>query len=73
MPKYIETHDTEEGFWYIAKIDSYNEKNAKARISVPTKKVKEMNLLGKKLKVTIDIIDETDENQRYVLLCPLEK
>ena len=58
MVRTIEVIETEKGFEFDGKIVGFNKLKSDAKISVPFKEVLKRKLLGKKLKITIEIIED---------------
>ena len=54
----IKTEDIQNGFVYETKIAVFQENISKATISLPFKKVRDMELKNKKLKVTIEVLED---------------
>lgn len=57
MPKITKITETDNGFSFEREIVDHNEKKSSAKISIPYPEVVKRNLIGKKLKITIEVIE----------------
>lgn len=54
------TTDIENGFYFDGSFSDVRENISVAKVSIPFKKVKELDLLNKKFRVTVELIDENE-------------
>lgn len=54
----IQTEDENGKFSYETTITFYNERQSKSMIQIPFSKVREKNLKDKKLRITVEVIEE---------------